>query len=149
MSGNDEERYIDDEHIYPPFSDLENYIGVDISSEMPDDITEERACFLLARLLTDFIADEKPLHGIYQIIFYCLDKGFCHTARDFYRQMTTQQDGEDMPWGDPTNAFVYYCIENNYHGALAFVLQNDMYETDQTIERLPIEYINMRLGIIV
>ncbi len=81
---------------YPRFDELEDFTGINIDDYIEDDLPESKAQFKLARLLTDFVADDKPLHGMYQIIFFCLDRNYYRTAIEFYKQMTSPGEDEEL-----------------------------------------------------
>lgn len=131
---------------YPNFSDLPEFTGVYIEELIDSELSENDACIRLSELLPHFHQDDKLLHGYYQIIFYCLDKGYLNTALEFYQDMTRerQEDSDKTPIGDPTSAFIYYCIENKYHSALAFLLSHEVIDKDEPV---PLEKIQKTFGI--
>lgn len=131
---------------YPSFDDLSEFTEIDIDDHIPGDATEKEALTLLAELLPHFQKDEKLLHGYYQIIFFCLDRGFHRNLAYFYRSMTEIPipGGTGEFVGDPTNCFVYYCIHKSNARGLAYLLYNKLYDPD---EPLPLARIEEKFGI--
>ncbi len=98
---------------YGSFEELEEFteLALGFILETPE---KDRFDVFLS-LLPDLRKSGKELHGLYQMIFFCLDNEMYDMAERLYRYMT----GGESPLGDHSNAFICYCLhKNNLRSAL-------------------------------
>ena len=125
---------------YGSFEELKYFTDLHISED--DDYN------LLMEKLSILKRENKEIHGVYQIIFWCLDCRKWELAEKFYKYLTSNNNGE--PLGDNSNAFIFYCLHKNNDVGVSECLCRDMFSSSEEDEfpYKKIEECMVRLGLI-
>ena len=132
---------------YPSFDVIHESTNLIIEDEVDMNNDSSRMLYQLGDLLKN-VDESLQLLVVYQIIMFCLDYGYYQLAVQFYGEMTTSQNKDELPMGDPTCAFIHYALHKKDNKALAFCLSNKLYDED-AMDDIPFKLIEETFGITV
>lgn len=130
---------------YPPFADLKKATGIDLDEVLDIKWKDNRLMNEIDAIAESRMVD-RPLHILYQIIFWCLDHAKYELALHYWQALTdpfNPDDEDGIPIGDKTNAFVVYCLDKHMLMATIFLLEHEIHEG---VPSLPLEQIEKEFG---